>query len=281
MRIHPSAVVDKEAMLAEDVEIGPGACVQSGVRLGAGCRIGPNAVVFRGVTLGNGCRVHACAVIGDDPQDLAFKGGESFVVVGDNCVIREGVTIHRGTKEGTTTRIGNDCFLMACSHVAHNCELGDRVILANSAVLGGYAHIGERVFISGNCSVHQFCRVGRLAMLGGNSAVSKDVPPFTTVASEFYNRLRSLNIVGMRRAGFTAPDRLEVKRAYRTFYFSGLNRAQAIERLKQEGGGGPLTREIVDFFEASKRGICGWLARAAQVAGEELLADESRPDTAA
>jgi UDP-N-acetylglucosamine acyltransferase len=179
MNIHPTAIVDPSAQLGQHVEIGPYAVIESDVTLGDNCRISAHVVIRRYVTMGPNCRVHPGAVIGDTPQDLAFKETDpSYVRIGAGCVFREFVTIHRGTKPETATEIGNGCYFMACSHAAHNVRVGDNVILANGALLGGYAEIGERAFLSGNVAVHQFCRVGRLAMMGGNSATSKDVPPF-------------------------------------------------------------------------------------------------------
>jgi len=255
MSIHPTALVDPAAELAPDVDIGPYAVVGPRVRIGARCAIGPHAVVHPFVTLGEGCRVHAHAVLGDLPQDLGFAGGESAVEIGAGCTIREGVTIHRGTKPGTATVVGKGCFLMANSHLAHNVRLGDGVILANGALLGGYVEVGDRAFVSGNAAVHQFVRVGRLAMVSGLAAVSKDAPPFCTLHSVITNRISGLNVVGMRRAGLTSAQRLEVKRAFALLFRSGLNVRDAIARIRAEIPEGP-GRELADFAAASKRGLC-------------------------
>ena len=178
--IHKTAIIEEGATIGAGVRIGPFCVIESGVRIMEGADLGPHVTIMGDTTIGARTKIHAGAVIGDWPQDLAYEGASSSVVVGEDCVLREGVTIHRGTKEGTATTIGKGCLLMAFAHCAHNTTLGDRVILANGALLGGYATIDSGAFISGNAVVHQFCRVGRLAMMGGMSGVSKDVPPFCT-----------------------------------------------------------------------------------------------------
>jgi UDP-N-acetylglucosamine acyltransferase len=255
MSIHSTAVIEAGAELGEGVEVEPFAWVHSGVTLGDGCRIGPHAILYGGTTLGAGCTVHAGAVLGDTPQDLAFKGGASYVRVGDRCTLREGVTIHRGTVEGTSTVVGDDCYLMAFSHLAHNVELGHRVIMANGSLLGGYVEVGEGCFIGGNAVVHQFCRVGRLAMLGGASGASQDVPPFCTIASVERNHLAGLNSVGLRRAGFTPAERSALKKAYANLFGSTGNLSAAVSETRAQFPGGPVA-ELCDFVETSKRGVC-------------------------
>jgi len=267
MNIHPTAVIEDGAELDADVRVGPLACIQAGVRVGAGCVIGPHAVLFRGTTLGPRCRVHAHAVLGDTPQDLAFRGGESFVRIGADCILREGVTIHRGTKPDTATEVGDGCFLMANSHLGHNVRLGRRVILANGALLGGYAEVGDGAFLSGNTLVHQFTRVGRLAILGGGSAVSKDVPPFCMVRSVTVNIVIGLNVVGLRRAGLTPEERLQIKRAFRLVYHAGLTMREAVARIRRELPAGPAA-EFAAFIELSRRGICGRRRGAPDAAAE-------------
>ena len=257
--IHPSAVVEDGVDLAADVQVGPFSFLAAGAKIGAGCRIGPHVTIHGCVTLGAGCQVHAGAVLGDLPQDLGFAGDASYVTIGDNCVLREGVTIHRGTKPGTTTRIGNRCMFMAFSHAAHNVQTGDDVILANGALLAGYANLGSRVFVSGHALVHQFVRIGDVAMLGGGAAVSKDVPPFCTVRPMSGNRVLGLNIVGMRRAGISPAERMEVKRLFKMLYLSGLIPSEAIAALQREDLSElPVAKSFVDFVSTSERGICGY-----------------------
>lgn len=256
IQLHPTAIIDPGARLAEGVEVGPYAVIAGDVEIGADCRVGPHAVILPHTRIGARCRVHAHAVLGDLPQDLAFRNVVSHVVIGDECVIREGVTIHRGTREATVTRVGRGCYLMANSHLAHNVELDDQVILANGVLLAGYVQVGARAFVSGNVAVHQFCRVGRLAMLGGGSVVTKDVLPFCTTATAMRNRVAGINVVGLRRAGFTPPERMQVRRAFRLLYRSGLNVSQAMVRLREEFPDGPAS-EWVPFVAGSQRGLCG------------------------
>lgn len=255
MSIHPTANIEAGAQIGAGVSIGPFAHIERETRIGDGCVIGPHVAVLRYTTLGDACRVHAGAVLGDLPQDLAFKDAPSFVLIGRGTTIREGVTIHRGTKEGTTTRTGENCLLMANSHLAHNVQLGDKVILANGVLLAGYVEIGDGAFVSGNTAVHQFCRVGRLAMLGGLGAVSKDVPPFCVTATGSYNRVAGLNTIGMRRAGISSEDRLLARRVFRRIFLEGRNLRTAAESALAEGLSGPA-QEIALFVTSSKRGIC-------------------------
>lgn len=258
MNIHPTAIIDPRAVLGPDVTVGPFAVVDADVEIGEGSVIGPHVVIHRYTTVGPGCRVHAGVVLGDLPQDLAFAGAVSRVRIGRDCVIREGVTINRGTKEGTETVVGAGCYLMANSHLGHNVRLGDQVILANGAMLGGYVEVGDRAFVSGNVLLHQFIRVGRLAMLSGGAGLSKDVPPFCTAHGVATNAIAGLNLVGLRRAGLTADERQQVKRAFDRLYRSGLNVTQAVAALRKEFTAGPAG-EFAPFIEASKRGICGFV----------------------
>lgn len=269
--IHATAVVDSGAVLGRGVTVGPFAYVAAGARIGEGCMIGPHATVYGCVDLGAGCRVHAGAVLGDVPQDVGFAGGESGVRIGARCVLREGVTVHRGTKPGTMTTLGDDCFLMAFSHVAHNVTLASRVIMANGALLAGYVEVGERCFISGNAVVHQFVRIGRLAMLGGGCGISKDVPPFCTMCPTALNEVAGLNVVGMRRAGLSATDRQAVRQAFKVLYRSGLNVSQAVAVLRERFTTGPAA-ELSAFAAASTRGLCATARRAgaADDAGQGL-----------
>lgn len=253
--IHPTAIVDPKAELGADVEVGPHAIVEANVRVGEGTTIGANAWLTGWTEIGRANQVHFGAVVGHLPQDTAFSGGVTRVRIGDRNIIREYATIHRGTKEGTETVLGSDNFLMATAHVAHNCRVGDRCVIANGVLLAGYVELGDRAFVSGNVVVHQFVRIGRLAMIGGNARVSKDVPPFALV--EGNSIVRAMNVVGMRRAGMSSEARTRVKDAYRTLYRRGLAWDAALARLTAEADL-PELREIVAFLADSKRGLC-WM----------------------
>lgn len=200
--IHPTAVIAPNAELAEGVTVGPCAVIEDNAIIGAGTHIGPHAVIHSFVRMGSGNRIHAHAVIGDLPQDLAFGGEDTRVEIGNDNVIREGVTIHRSTRIDTPTRIGTSCYLMAYAHVGHEAQVGDGVILTNNVLLGGHVEIGERAVVGGNTGVHQFTRIGAFAMVAGYIAVRKDVLPFSLIGGQPVRHYR-LNKVGLRRNGIT------------------------------------------------------------------------------
>ena len=252
MKQHPTAIVSKRAKIDPTAEIGPYAIVEDDVKIGGNAKIYAHAYICSGTTIGEGTEIHMGAVIGHTPQDLAFEGKKTYLNIGKKNIIREHVTIHRGTASGTATEIGDENFLMAHSHVAHNCKVANKVIIANGALLGGYVTVEEQVFVSGNVLVHQFCRIGRLAMIGGFSAVNKDVPPYMTVRGE--SKIRAINLVGLRRAGFKAPAVKEIKEAYQLICKSGLNTSQAVEKILDLKPG-KETMCLVDFIKNSKRGI--------------------------
>jgi UDP-N-acetylglucosamine acyltransferase len=240
------------ATLAPDVRVGPYAVIEDGVALGPGCEVRAHAVVKRFTTLGAGNVVHEGAVLGGEPQDVSFEGGPSALKIGDRNRIREGVTIHRGSRPGAATVVGSDCFLMAYAHVAHDCRLADGVILANNVAMAGHVEVGERAFLSGGVVVHQFCRVGRLAMVGGNAKVVQDCLPFV-ITDGVPARARGLNVVGLRRAGIGAPEVRALKEAFRLLVRAGLPLAEALDRLArlQE----PLVDELGAFVRTSRRGF--------------------------
>jgi UDP-N-acetylglucosamine acyltransferase len=246
------AVVSARARLGSGVRVGPFAIVEDDVEIGEGCEIRAHAVIKRFTTLGAGCVVFEGAVLGNEPQDLSFKGADSSLRVGERTVIREGVTLHRANKPGAITVIGSDCFLMAYAHVAHDCQVGDRVIMANNVALAGHVTIGDRAFLAGGVMVHQFCHVGRLAMIGGKSKVVQDCLPFVTTDGA-PARAHGLNAVGLRRAGITAAELLTLKTAHRTLLRAGLPLAEALTRL--DAMGEPLCAELAAFVRASQRGF--------------------------
>jgi UDP-N-acetylglucosamine acyltransferase len=252
MSVHPTAIVSPRAVLGSDVVVGPYAIVEDDVVVGDGTEIRAHAVVKRYTTLGTGNRVHEGAVLGGEPQDLSFRDLETRLVIGDRNVIREGVTIHRSTKEGGATAVGSDCFLMAYVHLAHDNRIGDRVIMANNVMLAGHVEIGERAFVGGGAGVHQFCRVGRLAMVGGNAKVVQDCLPFV-ITDGHPARARGLNVVGLRRAGVAPPQLRTLKDAYRLLVRSGLRLEPALERMAALQD--PLVDEMVAFVRGSKRGF--------------------------
>lgn len=271
--IHPTAIIHPDARLGSDVLIGPYVVIEGGAKIGDGCEIQAHAIIGAHVEMGRDNEIGYGAVIGGDPQDFAFKPDvRSMVRIGDGNKIREYCTIHRGTTENSATTVGHRCFLMGGAHLAHNVSLGDHVIIANNALLGGHVQVAERVFIGGGCVFHQHIRVGRLAICQGASAFSKDIPPFTTAAER--NGIAGLNVVGLRRAGFTAAQRAEVKEAFTLLYRRGLNTTQALAaaRAKQWGS---EAQAFFDFVAASrKRGICDFLSsRGGGAAGEMLLTE--------
>jgi UDP-N-acetylglucosamine acyltransferase len=252
MAIHPTAVVSDGARLGDDVVIGPHAVIEAGAEIGDGSVIGAHAIVKRYTTLGRQNRVFEGAVLGGEPQDLAYDGSPSRLVIGDRNTIREGVTIHRASKPGAATVVGSDCFLMAYAHVAHDCRIADRVIMANDALLSGHIEVGERAFISGCVVVQQFSRIGRLALLGGGSKVPKDCLPFV-ITDGNPARARGLNVVGLRRAGMGAAELRALKEALRLLLRSALPLAEALERMSELRH--PLVDEMIEFARASKRGF--------------------------
>ncbi|MCC7375674.1 MAG: acyl-ACP--UDP-N-acetylglucosamine O-acyltransferase [Verrucomicrobiales bacterium] len=250
--IHPTAVIDPAARLDSTVEVGPYAVIDAGVQLGPNCRVGPH-VHLTGCTLAGARNVFGTgSVIGGPPQDLRYKGAPTRLVIGDDNVFREHVTVHCANKIEEDTRLGSHNLLMAHCHVGHNSCVGDHVIIANGTQLGGHVSVGDRAFISANCLIHQFCRVGTLALMQGGAGISKDLPPFCIAWGD--NGVCGLNTIGLRRAGVDAPARLELRRLYRAVFRSqrGLkNTLASIDALVASDWG----RIFVDFIRASRRGI--------------------------
>ena len=254
MKIHPSAIVDPRAVLADDVEIGAYSVVGADVSVGSGSRVLSHVVLEGTVHIGARNVIgHGC-IIGGAPQDLGFKEEtRSAVEIGDDNVLREYCTIHRGTTEGSATAIGDGNFLMVGVHMGHNCRIANGVIIANNCLLAGYVEIADRAFIGGGTTFHQNMKVGRLVMAQGSSAFGKDIPPFLLAAER--NFVFGMNVLGMRRAGFSGAERDEIKRAFKLLYRSGLNTRQAVEHAAATEFG-PLGREFFEFVaNAKKRGI--------------------------
>lgn len=259
MGIHPTAVVDAKAELDPTVEVGPYAIIEAGVRIDAGTRIFPHAFIATGTTLGQRCQVHPFAVVGHWPQDFAFKGQPSYTTIGDETVIREHASVHRGTMPESTTAIGQRCFLMSTAHVGHNCALGNDVKIANSGLLSGHVTVGNGAFISGNSSTHQFVRIGELAMIAGGIRVTTDVAPYMTCGP---TGLVGPNVVGLRRASFTSDERAELRACYHVLFRSGKHfpvaLAEAEDMVRTDPG-----RRLLEFLRTpSKRGLARYRTQA-------------------
>jgi UDP-N-acetylglucosamine acyltransferase len=251
--IHPTAVVDSKARLDPTVRVGPYAVIDEGVELGAHCVIGPHVYLTGRTAIGAHNTFHAGCVIGDAPQDLKYRGEPTRLRIGDHNVFREHFTVQRANRPDTETVIGSHNFLMVNAHVGHNCIIGSHVIIANGALLAGHVEVGDRAFISGNCLIHQFCRVGTLALMQGGAAISQDLPPFTV--AQRGNEICGLNVIGLRRAGFTAEQRLELKRLYHALFRSGENLGAAIASA-QKNFTTPAAKVMLDFVAAAQRGVC-------------------------
>jgi len=254
VKIHPTAIIDSGAELMEDVEVGPYTVIEADVRIGAGSIIGSHVLLASGARLGRHVTVFKGAVIATPPQDLKFKGEPSTVEIGNNTIVREFATLHRGTSATGRTTIGANCFLMAYSHVAHDCVLEDKVIMANSVNLAGHVHLEEQVTIGGIVPVHQFVRIGRHSFIAGGTRVAKDVPPYILAANEPL-KFAGLNHVGLKRRGFSPETLAALKHAYQLIYNSDLNISQALTRIREEMELTPEIRHVIEFIESSERGI--------------------------
>jgi len=256
MAVHPSAIVSEEAELSADVEVGAYAVIDGPATIGSGTRIFHHATVTARTEIGEGCAIHPYALVGGDPQDLAFGGGESYCRIGDRTVVRENAQVHRGTEPGSETVVGKDCYLMAGSHVGHNCRLGDNVILANCALLGGYVTVGDRAFLSGGVVVHQFVRIGTHAFVSGNASISMDVPPYFTARGR--NGVCRVNTVGIERSPLVSEQSAAaIAGAFRTLYRGSAGFSEALAKLEARAERAPEVTAIIEFFKSSERGVCG------------------------
>lgn len=257
--IHPTAIIHPKAKLDSSVRVGPYTVIDEGVELGANCVLGPHVYLTGLAKIGVGNTFHAGCVIGDAPQDLKYKNEPTGLRIGDNNVFREHVTIHRSTKTAEVTVIGSRNYLMQHSHVAHNCAIGSDTIIAGGALLAGHVVVQDRAFVSGNCLIHQFCRVGTLAMMQGGSAISKDLPPFCVALEE--NEMCGLNVVGLRRAGFSAAERVELKQLYKVLFRSGKNFHEKLDAARKNFSSASAGI-LLDFVAESKRGIVSDISKA-------------------
>ena len=254
-KIHPTAIVDPNAKLAANVDIGPFSIIGPFVTIGEKTTVQSHVVIEREVAIGRGNFIGHGAIIGAPPQDVSFSPErKTKVEIGDDNIIREYCTIHRGSPNGSATKIGDKNFLMVGAHIGHNCVIGNNVVIANNCLLAGYVRVDDGAFLGGGSTFHQFMHIGRMVMVQGSSAFGKDLPPFVTAAER--NSVFGLNTVGMRRAGLSAKDRDEIKEAFKLIYLGELNTSQALEKAKTLTFGAPA-REFLDFVANSKkRGIC-------------------------
>ncbi|MCB2198053.1 acyl-ACP--UDP-N-acetylglucosamine O-acyltransferase [bacterium] len=251
------AAVHPDARLGENVIVHPFAVIEAGAVIGDGSVIGPHAYITSHARLGKEVKISKGAVVGTDPQDLKFEGEESTLEVGDRTVIREFATLNRGTSHSGKTVVGSDCFLMAYSHVAHDCRVGDHVIIANSVNMAGHVEIDDWVIIGGMVPIHQFVRIGKHTFVGGGWRVPQDIPPYIWAAGEPMD-YKGLNSVGLRRRGFSAEQLREIKNAYKVIYRSGLNFSQAVEQLQQIENPTDEVQEIIRFVASREaRGMIG------------------------
>lgn len=253
--IHETAVVHPGARIGKNVEIGPYAVIGENVVIGDGTKIYAHVFIDGWTSIGKDCEIFPGASIGTEPQDLKFSGEKSYVFIGDRTKIRECATVGRATGEGEETRIGNDCLMMAYTHVAHNCVVGNNVIMSNAATLAGHVIVEDRAVIGGLAGVHQFVKIGRNAMIGGASKVVQDVVPFTIVDGH-PAKVSGLNSVGISRAGIAIDARRNIKQAYKLLYRSGLSLAEAIKMIEQEVDSCFEIDHLLRFLRNAERGIC-------------------------
>ncbi|MBS0456931.1 MAG: acyl-ACP--UDP-N-acetylglucosamine O-acyltransferase [Proteobacteria bacterium] len=255
MGIHPTAIVDPAARIGNNVAVGPYAVIGAQVEIGDDCDIASHVVISGPTRIGAGTRIHAHAAIGGDPQDKKYHGERSELVIGQRNTIREFCTINRGTGDGGgSTRIGDDNWIMAYVHIAHDCIVGNQTVFANNATLAGHVHIGDFAILGGFSGIHQFCRIGEHAFIGMGSLVNADVPPFVMVAGN-YAKPRGINSEGLRRRGFDAERIAAIKRAYRALYVSGKPQAQTREQLALEHADAADVLQMLDFIARSERSL--------------------------
>ncbi len=251
--IHKTAIIEGDVKIGDNVNIGPYAYISGNIEIGDNSEIGHCVQIEGNVKIGKGNKIFHSAYIGAPPQDVAYEGGESSVEVGDNNILREHVQIHRGTKEGTCTKLGSNCFLMGGAHLAHNVSVGNSVIIANNTLLGGYVELDDFSFVSGLCAFHQFVKIGKYVMIGGLTGISKDCPPYMTAVG-YPAKIIGINLVGLKRNGFSGERRKVIKDAYKLIYRSGKNVTQAVKELSGQKDN-PDILELIEFIEKSERGL--------------------------
>lgn len=254
MNIHPSAIIDPKAQIGENVKVGPFVIIENDVVIGDGTEIKSSAVIKSGARIGKECRIFQSAVISEIPQDLKFSGEKTLLEIGDRTTVREFCTLNRGTSELGKSSIGNDCLLMAYVHVAHDCVIGDKTILANGVQLAGHVSIGYHVTIGGMTPIHQFCNVGDHAFVGGGYRVVQDVPPYILASGEPL-KFAGVNNVGLRRRGFSSESRMNIKRVYKQIFYSAMNMSESIKGIKSNIEQTEEVKIILNFIENSNRGL--------------------------
>ncbi len=255
MPIHPSAHVDPTAQVDPTADIGPNVVIEGNVTVGPGTRVYANAYLSGWTKIGARCQIHPGAVVGHLPQDFHFTDARTFCEIGDETIIREFASVHRGTQPDSTTLVGKGCFLMAYCHVGHNCIIHDGAKVYNCAALSGHVEVGPNAIVSGYSLIHQFVRIGELAMIGGGSRIGMDVPPFMTAVGE--SEIVGVNVIGMKRAGYPLSDRTAIKEAHRILYRTSHVFSKAVEQLKATPPNASVKR-LLDFLAGpSKRGFCG------------------------
>ena len=254
MSIHPTAIIDPRSEIHPEAEIGPYVVVDGPVRIGRRTRVMAHATILGCTEIGEENEIHSGVVLGDAPQDTAYRGAETYLKIGSQNILREYVQIHRGTAPGSSTAIGNHNFLMVSAHVGHNCRLGDYIVMANGALLAGYVEVGDRAFISAHCVVHQFIRVGALSLMRGLSGTSKDVPPYSII--DWQHTIRGVNVVGLKRAGFDESRIRKIKEAFRVLFRKGRNISLAIKEIESHSELSADLTALLDFIKSSKRGVC-------------------------
>jgi len=254
--IHPTALVNSEAKLGENLVVGPYAIIEGDVEIGNDCVVGPHAVLYSGARIGNRVKISQGASVANFPQDLKFSGEPTIFIIGDDTIVREFVTLHRGTNETGKSQIGKNCLLMAYTHIPHDCSVGDNCIIANSVQIGGHSHIEDWVIIGGSAGLHQFSRVGEHSMIGAMAKITQDVPPYILAVNNPVE-YSGLNVVGLRRRGFKAEDIQILKEAYKYLYDKSLNVTQAVKVIESKLGDNIYVQKVLNFLSGTKRGIVG------------------------
>lgn len=271
VNIHPTAIVSEKAKIGANVEIGPFSIIEEDVEIGDGTVISSNVRIKQFSKIGKNCQIYEGCVIGGFPQHLGFKGEKTYVEIGDNTTLREYCTVNRGTSfDDGITKIGNNCYLMAYVHIAHDCKVGDNTILANCVTLAGHVRIGSYVFVGGLTPIHQFCRIGDYAMVGGASAVDKDVPPYTR-ASKNHVMLYGLNLVGLKRRGFSTEQIKLLKEAYRLLFRTSKTISEGLQEVEKNLPKTPEIENLINFVKTSKRGIAPEASKRKLITADEEI----------